>query len=366
MHRCAKSQMIYAFGGHRKNKLIVTFGEQKAKELYDEYSFFDKEVVYYPSKDVLFYQSDIRGNLLTAERIRALKAIREQERVTLVTTFDALMNTMAPIEKMWENVLTLEQEQLLDLKEIQAALIRMGYEKEYQVQTMGQFSVRGGILDVFPLTEENPIRIELWGDEIDTIRYFDCESQKSIENIEQVSIYPAAELVLSDEEKAVGIEKLKAEAKRVSDKLRKQMKTEEAHRVSEMADELTEEWGELSMYAGMDAFLSYFFDERVGILDYFKPSDSLIFFDELTRCTEQGKLTETEFSESMKQRLAMGYILPGQMNGLFTEKEIVAKLEKYSCIASLRSIIKQTDCTSWEAMVFTVRASAHTITALSF
>ena len=276
-----KSQMIYAFGGHRKNKLIVTFGEQKAKELYDEYSFFDKEVVYYPSKDVLFYQSDIRGNLLTAERIRALKAIREQERVTLVTTFDALMNTMAPIEKMWENVLTLEQGQLLDLKEIQAALIRMGYEKEYQVQTMGQFSVRGGILDVFPLTEENPIRIELWGDEIDTIRYFDCESQKSIENTDRVSIYPAAELVLSDEEKAGGIEKLKAEAKRVSDKLRKQMKTEEAHRVSVMADELT----------------------------------------------------ETEFSESMKQRLAMGYILPGQMNGLFTEKEIVAKLEKYSCIA---------------------------------
>lgn len=328
-----KSQMIYAFGGHRKNKLIVTFGEQKAKELYDEYSFFDKEVVYYPSKDVLFYQSDIRGNLLTAERIRALKAIREQERVTLVTTFDALMNTMAPIEKMWENVLTLEQGQLLDLKEIQAALIRMGYEKEYQVQTMGQFSVRGGILDVFPLTEENPIRIELWGDEIDTIRYFDCESQKSIENIDRVSIYPAAELVLSDEEKAGGIDKLKAEAKRVSDKLRKQMKTEEAHRVTVMADELTEEWGELSMYAGMDAFLSYFFDERVGLLDYFKPSDSLIFFDELTRCTEQGKLTETEFSESMKQRLTMGYILPGQMNGLFTEKEIVAKLGKYSCIA---------------------------------
>lgn len=131
--------MIYAFGGHRKNKLIVTFGEQKAKELYDEYSFFDKEVVYYPSKDVLFYQSDIRGNLLTAERIRALKAIREQERVTLVTTFDALMNTMAPIEKMWENVLTLEQGQLLDLKEIQAALIRMGYEKSIRSRLWDSF-----------------------------------------------------------------------------------------------------------------------------------------------------------------------------------------------------------------------------------
>ena len=98
-----------------------------------------------------FYQSDIRGNLLTAERIRALKAIREQERVTLVTTFDALMNTMAPIEKIVGKMcLHFEQGQLFgDLKEIQAALIRMGYEKEYQVQTMGQFSVRGGILDDF-------------------------------------------------------------------------------------------------------------------------------------------------------------------------------------------------------------------------
>lgn len=79
-----------------------------------------------------------------------------------------------------------------------------------------------------------------------------------------MSIYPAAELVLSDEEKAGGIEKLKAEAKRVSDKLRKQMKTEEAHRVSVMADELTEEWGELSMYAGMDAFCRTFLTRESG------------------------------------------------------------------------------------------------------
>ena len=81
-----------------------------------------------------------------------------------MTTFDALMNTMAPIEKMWENVLTLEQGQLLDLKEIQAALIRMGYEKEYQVQTMGQFSVRGGLArwsfrDSFPCGEGSLISI---------------------------------------------------------------------------------------------------------------------------------------------------------------------------------------------------------------
>ncbi|MEE1035318.1 MAG: transcription-repair coupling factor, partial [Agathobacter sp.] len=250
-----KPQMIYAFGGDKKNKLIVTFHEQKAKELYEEYSFFDREVVYYPAKDMLFYQSDIRGNLLTAERIKALKAIRENEHVTLVTTFDALMNTMAPLESMWDSVLSLESGQTADMEELTAALVRMGYEKEYQVETIGQFSVRGGILDIFPLTEENPIRIEFWGDEIDTIRYFDCESQKSIESVDEISIYPASEIVLTDEKKSEGIQKMLDEAERVSEKLRKDMKTEEAYRVSSTAKELAEEWGELSMYAGMDAFL---------------------------------------------------------------------------------------------------------------
>ena len=328
-----KPQMIYAFGGDKKNKLIVTFHEQKAKELYEEYSFFDREVVYYPAKDMLFYQSDIRGNLLTAERIKALKAIRENEHVTLVTTFDALMNTMAPLESMWDSVLSLESGQTADMEELTAALVRMGYEKEYQVETIGQFSVRGGILDIFPLTEENPIRIEFWGDEIDTIRYFDCESQKSIESVDEISIYPASEIVLTDEKKSEGIKKMLDEAERVSEKLRKDMKTEEAYRVSSTAKELAEEWGELSMYAGMDAFLSYFFDEKVGLLDYFDKDNTFIFFDELTRCFEQGKLTETEVSESMKHRLASGYVLPGQMDELFLHKQIAAKLDQFSCIS---------------------------------
>ncbi|MBQ6811947.1 MAG: transcription-repair coupling factor, partial [Agathobacter sp.] len=101
-----KPHMMYSCSNDKKNSIIVTFHEQKAKELYEDYRFFDADVVYYPAKDVLFYQSDIRGNVLTAERIRALKAIHEKERVTVITTFDALMNTQAPPEKIWNSVLT--------------------------------------------------------------------------------------------------------------------------------------------------------------------------------------------------------------------------------------------------------------------
>ncbi|MDY3274932.1 MAG: transcription-repair coupling factor [Agathobacter sp.] len=328
-----KPHMIYTLGNNRKNRIIVTFHEQKAKELYEDYRFFDPSVVYYPAKDVLFYQSDIRGNLLTAERITALKAIREKESVTLITTYDALMNTMAPADQMWSSIRRIAPGDTVNLEELTADLVRMGYEKEYQVENIGQFAVRGGILDVFPLTEDNPVRIEMWGDEVDTIRSFDTESQKSIDNLEELVIYPACELVLDEAQKAAGIEALLAEAKTFSDKLRKDMKTEEAHRALSMAQELAEEWGELSITAGMDAYLSYFCAERVGLLDYFAPEDTYLFFDELTRSTERGKQTELEYAQSMEQRLEKGYILPGQMRELFGFKEIMARISRYSCVA---------------------------------
>ena len=328
-----KPHMMYAFGNGQKNKLIVTFNEQKAKEIYEEYRFFDPDTVYYPAKDVLFYQSDIRGNVLTAERINAIKAIREQERVALVTTFDALMNTMPPAEKTWSGIIRLAPGDIIDIDEFKKKLVELGYEKDYQVETRGQFAIRGGIIDIFPLTEENPARIELWDDEIDTIRSFDTESQKSIENLDELVIYPACELVLTEAEKAAGIKKITEEAGKLSDKLRKELKTEEAYRIKSTADELAEEWGVLQITAGMDAFLSYFCKEKVGLLDYFPPDNTYVFFDEISRCAERGKQTETEFSESMKQRLAMGYILPGQMKELFLEKEVMGKLAKYSCVS---------------------------------
>lgn len=328
-----KPHMIYTLGRTRSRRLIVTFHEQKAKELYDDYRFFDPSVVYYPAKDVLFYQSDIRGNLLTAERISALRAIHENEQLTVITTFDALMNTMPRDAQVWDSVLHIAQGDTLDLDALVEQLVRMGYERQYQVDNIGQFALRGGILDIFPLTEENPVRIELWDDEVDTLRTFDVESQKSIENIEKLVVYPACELVLSTEEKAEGIRRLLKEAEAFSDKLRKEMKTEEAYRALSQAKELAQEWEELSETAGMDAFLSYFCRERWSLLDYFDPADTFVFFDELSRSAERGRQTELEFSESMKQRLEMGYILPGQMNELFGYKEIMGRLEKYSCCA---------------------------------
>ena len=328
-----KPHIVYSVHNGSGNRIIVTFHEQKAKELLEEYRFFDKNVAYYPAKDILFYQSDIRGNVLTSERINALKMMAEEKECTIITTFDGLMNPMPAPEKFIQAVKKISVGDTVELNGLTRHLVELGYEKNYQAETMGEFSVRGGIIDIFPLTEETPFRIELWGDEVDSIRSFDPESQRSIENLEEIYIYPACELVLTEEERRNGVAKIQKEAEKAAEKFRKEMKTEEAYRVKSMADQIAEETMEYGITAGLDAYLSYFCEERVSLLDYLKKEDSIVFLDETVRTIERGQSTETEFSESMKQRLEKGYILPGQMRELFSCKEILAQINQRRCVA---------------------------------
>ncbi|MCI8484436.1 MAG: transcription-repair coupling factor [Lachnospiraceae bacterium] len=328
-----KPHFIYSLADKKENCLIVTFQEQKAKELYESYRFFDRQAVYYPAKDVLFYQSDIRGNLLTGERLGAVKAILEQERVTVITSFDALMDRVVPLDHVKQAILEYGLGDVLDVEEVKQQLVGMGYERNYQVETAGQFAVRGGILDIFPLTDENPCRIELWGDEIDSMRRFDVESQRSIENLEHVRIYPASEVVLFPEMMKQGLEKLQKEGEELYETFRKEMKTEEAHRVKTTVDALVEEITELEQGTGIDSYLMYFLEETVSFLDYFDSDQTLVFLDEPARLAEKGRVVEQEFSESMTHRLEKGYILPGQMQALYSGKEIFAKMQRRKSVA---------------------------------
>ena len=114
---CTDSQKVHILEGMSdgfRMKIIATFSDKRVKEIVEDLRLYERNVYSYPAKDLIFYQADIRGNVLTAERMRALKAIREQERVTLVTTFDALMNTQAPPTMLWDNIVTLQPEDAVD------------------------------------------------------------------------------------------------------------------------------------------------------------------------------------------------------------------------------------------------------------
>ena len=305
-------------------RLIVTADEQKARELWEDYRCFDPEALFYPARDLLFYNSDIHGNLLTRQRIQVMRHLAEDAGGTVVTTVDALMEHLLPLSSFRSCRLPIASEQEIDTEKLARDLAKMGYEKVGQVDGSGQFSIRGGIIDIFPLTEEVPYRIELWGDEVDSIRTFDPESQRSIEQVEEAVIYPATEMALSQEQISEGIEAIEKERRKYVKKLREQMKTEEAHRMDQAAGEVLEGLREGFRVHGLGSFIRYFCRDTASFLRYFPEEELTIFLDEPIRLREKAQAVETEFRESMSHRLEGGYLLPGQASFLFSAREMFA------------------------------------------
>lgn len=309
-------------------KLVVTYDDTRAKEIYDDFRSFTSQVWLYPAKDLLFYSADIHGNLMTRQRIAVLRHLMEDREGVVVTTMDGLMDHLMPIKYLREQSITVESGQIIDLDAWKERLIAMGYERMAQVDGMGQFSIRGGIVDIFPLTEEVPVRIELWDDEVDSIRTFDLESQRSVEQLESITIYLAAEVVLSGDQLAAGIGRLEKEERTYGKALREQHKPEEAHRIHTIIEELRNGLDEGWRIGGLDAYIRYFCPDTVSFLEYFPQGESVIYLDEPARLKEKGETVELEFRESMVHRLEKGYLLPGQTELLYPAAEVLARMQK--------------------------------------
>lgn len=265
-----KSHLMYGLSGIAPYRLILAEDERRAREIYEDYRFYDRKVYSYPAKDLLFFQADIHGNLLIRQRMKVIKALLEEKKLTVVTSIDGCMDFLESLEKIKEQLIHYESDSTVDTEQLKNQLVALGYERVGQVEMPGQFSVRGGIVDIYCLTEENPWRIELWGDEIDSIRSFDPESQRSLENLEELTIYPAVE--------------------HIGDK------------------------------------------DMVSFLDYFPEERTIIFLDEPNRLTEKGGAVEEEYRQSRMHREEKGSRnLPE--NWLCSFEQLQKELNKRNCIS---------------------------------
>ncbi len=265
-----KSHLMYGLSGIAPYRLILAEDERRAREIYEDYRFYDRKVYSYPAKDLLFFQADIHGNLLIRQRMKVIKALLEEKELTVVTSIDGCMDFLESLEKIKEQLIHYESDSTVDTEQLKNQLVALGYERVGQVEMPGQFSVRGGIVDIYCLTEENPWRIELWGDEIDSIRSFDPESQRSLENLEELMIYPAVE--------------------HIGDK------------------------------------------DMVSFLDYFPEERTIIFLDEPNRLTEKGGAVEEEYRQSRMHREEKGSRnLPE--NWLCSFEQLQKELNKRNCIS---------------------------------
>ncbi|MBQ9983998.1 MAG: transcription-repair coupling factor [Lachnospiraceae bacterium] len=311
--------------GKDKVKLIVTYDEDRAKDILDGYSFFDRNICYYPAKDALFYSADIHGHTILRQRMEVIRGIVEGSITTVVLSIDALLNKVVPLRELKENIVTFTLGQTLDLDEVKKTLVSLGYERNDWVDGVGQFAIRGGILDIFPMSSECPFRVELWGEDVDSIRSFDVESQRSIENVDALSVYPAAEMILDEDRVAAGIKKIDKEHKAYAKQLKESFKTEEYARINREVAALKEELSYFHSAMGVDGCIGYFYEQLESFLSYM-PKDTLVLVDEPDKVIARAEACQVEFRESMVNRLEGGYMLPGQTDVLFDYKEIVARL----------------------------------------
>ena len=267
-----KTHMMYALSDGFDFKIIAVSSEMKAKQIYEEYRFLDQNVYLYPAKDLLFYQADLRGKYLLQKRMEVFEAILTKENATIVTSFDGFMDGLIPLQLMKERIRHFRVGDIVDFDKIKEDMVFLGYEREEQIEGPGQFAVRGGILDIFPLNEEVPIRIELWGDEVDSIRTFDVESQRSIENMDEITVFPASDF-----------------------------------------------WKERS--------------KRVSFLDYFDTERTIVFLDEPARLIEQGEGVEEEFVNAQANRAISGYEVSDEEMKLFSAKSVAEKINQFYCVA---------------------------------
>ncbi len=356
---CIDSQKCHLMSGLGEGypwKLIITYSDLKAKEIYQDYKLYDKNVFLYPAKDIIFYSADIHGNAIVRDRLKILRRLIENEPITVITTLDGGMDKILPLSFLEKRVITVEEGGTLDLTRLQSELVHLGYERQGQVEGPGEFAVRGGIIDIFPPTEDCPYRIELWGDDIDSIRSFDISSQRSIERIEKFRIYPAAEIILDADRMMLGLKKIEEEKDAYVKSLRDKMKTEEAARIRNIIEEFKENLVSFQGSVGLDSFIKYFYDNTVSFFDYFNRDNSIVFIDEPSRIVEKGEAVETEFREGMIGRIEKGYILPGQSDAIYGYKALLSGLNHKSSLLLSTMDYKATHFTVKAKWDFTVRS----------
>lgn len=315
-----RAQLVYGIGEDTNSPcLVIAPSELKAKELASDLGCFLKNrVCLYPSKDIIFYSADVKSPDIVKKRFEVLARLLNGENITVVLSVEALFDRLVQPEVFKNFILKLKVGDTISLEELEKKLVFMGYERCDMVEGQGQFAVRGGILDLFSTVSDNAVRMEFWGDEIDSMRILDAVSQRSIENTERVRVYPMRELVYGDEDIERAVENLKGELKAYK---------RAPDRIKEIVAQAIEKLTQQKSFSGVDKYIQYFYEDCATLLDYM-PSDTVVFVDEPSRVREHSDFVLNEFTQSIENRIDTGYMLPSQLKMVYTYQDILSVIDK--------------------------------------
>lgn len=313
-----KAHLIYSLNNKTNQKMVyVASNEIEAMHMYRDLSFFlEEDVVLFQSREIIFYDIMARSGNEIYDRVKALEKIASNNYRIIVTSIDAISQKIISKEKLRSSIIKITNTDLIDLDEISQALVQIGYERTSYIEMQGQYSIRGDILDIFPVNLDVPVRIELFGDEIDSMRLFDKDTQRSIEDTNSVEILPARDLFYTREEKESAEQEINKDLKN--------MKIADA-KIHQDVDRARYDYS----YAISDKFWPFM--AKASLLEYID-KDTVFFIDDIEKIKDRYKGIESYHNETFMNFFEKGHILKECKNIIFSLIEIEQKINERNLI----------------------------------
>ena len=290
-----------------KQMVFVASSDLEAKKVYEDLNFYMKDKVEYLGfSDIFFYHLDAKDRNEEARKLKVLLKLAKGEEIVLVTSIEAILKKYVPKEVLLENTTTYKVGDIVNLEEMSNRLVSLGYERVSKIEGFGQFSIRGGIIDVFSLEYNNPIRMELFDDEIDSIRTFDVFSQKSIDKIKEFSITPSREFIYP--------ENIDSAVVRIREDVVKTTDDDVFNNIDKISNK--------NYFQGVENYIDYIYTNENKSLFTYLNEDALIFYNDISRVKERCENYLNEFRENYKLNLERGLALKEQGKLLYQYSDL--------------------------------------------
>lgn len=306
-----------------KPVVIITNSDMEAKNLYEDLNLYLSNVYYFPAKEIVFYNVDAISGDLRWARLNVIKEILSNNKNIIVTSIDEFAARYTPKDLFKTHTVSISVGDEVDFKELSKILVEAGYDRVDVVEGKGEFSLRGGLLDLFPTNSIYPYRIELFGDEIDSIRTFNTESQRSIEKVNCIEVFPAKEIIIDDEIIDYALSNIREELDLT---LKNNKDKERGIKLNTIISKNLEELRETHDFETIDSYLPLFYKKSESLFDYLE--DYIFVLDDKVRCLGKLDSTYLEFNENYSIFLQRGDILPSQGKLLLEKEELIDLLEE--------------------------------------
>ena len=283
--------VYYQYSLNKRQMVIVTENLYACQNMYNKLSMMLKDNVYmYCVDEITKYTSLATSPEMVSQRLYVLNKLLENEPI-IVVTHTMAVKRLTPSKAIYQTkTINLKVNQETSLNHIIYQLVKNGYKNVYKVTQPFEFSTRGGVIDIFSINYENPIRIEFFDTEIESIRFFDIETQRTINSINNVKILPACEFLFNDLDSS--IDKIKAFAKAQIDKSDNNLQLESV---------VNEDIEHIRFYDFNESLYKYysFFDSYGTLSDYLDNAEVILLNEDKIKDNELFIESET-FEESIK------------------------------------------------------------------